>query len=56
MRTFIQSLCAEAGARDPEGLAYVLSMLLEGAIVAGVEERSSEPARRAREAAAQLLP
>ena len=56
MRTFMQSLCAQAGAKDPEGLAYVLSMLLEGAIVAGVEERSPEPARRAREAAAQLLP
>ena len=56
MRAFIQQLCAEAGASDPEGLAYVLAMLHEGAIVAGVEERSPEPARRAREAAAQLLP
>ena len=56
MRAFIQQLCAEAGASDPEGLAYVLAMLHEGAIVAGVEERSAEPARRAREAAEQLLP
>ena len=49
------SLAQEAGASDPERLVRELSLLIDGAIVTAMLERSDRPAREARELAALLI-
>jgi AcrR family transcriptional regulator len=55
LRTYLAELATEAGARDARGLAEQLALLIEGAIVTALLERSTAPARRARAAAQTLL-
>jgi AcrR family transcriptional regulator len=54
VRTYLSSLAAESGARDPDGLARQLQMLMLGAIVAAVEGNRAA-ATEARPVAALLL-
>lgn len=54
-RAYLLELAQAAGLRGAEELADQLFLLLEGAFVAGVMERSSQPMRRARRAAELLL-
>jgi AcrR family transcriptional regulator len=51
---FLCRLTREAGARDPEGLAHQLHLLMRGSIVAGVE-REFAAVQEARVAAQRLL-
>lgn len=55
IRIHLSALAAEAGFKDPEGLAESLLILLEGAWVTAVVRRSSEPLECAREVAVSLL-
>lgn len=54
-RAYLLELAQAAGLREAEELADQLFLLLEGAFVAAVMERSSQPMRRARRAAGLLL-
>ncbi|MEV7010941.1 TetR/AcrR family transcriptional regulator [Streptosporangium sp. NPDC051022] len=52
---YVESLLSAAGHRDPAALAPRFVMLMDGAIVTALRERSPGPAERAREIAATLL-
>lgn len=54
VRAFIRELLEEAGARDPDGLARLVQILMLGAIVAATA-RDLEAARRARAAAVLIF-
>jgi AcrR family transcriptional regulator len=51
----LRGLCRRTGARDPETLAWQLSLLAEGAIVTAFMHARPEAAREARAAAATLI-
>ena len=51
----ISSIAARAGAKDPEGVAHSLGMLMDGAIVTALVSGRPEAARDARNMAAVLL-
>ena len=51
---WVQGLAAEAGARDPDGLARSLTLLLDGGLASGALDADPEAATQAR-AAAELL-
>lgn len=55
MQAALTGLCAEAGAKDPAGLANTLSLLIDGAIVAAQATGTTTPAKAARDTAAALL-
>ena len=55
VREEIQKLAREAGARQPAALADQLALLVEGAIVMALMEKSSDWAATARDAARTLL-
>lgn len=55
VRAFVLGLSRQAGARDPEGLASGLCLLIEGAIVLAQLHRSAHPAVEAKRAAEILL-
>lgn len=53
VRDWVRGLCAQAGARDPDALAIGLTLLLDGALAAGVLDAApSVPAGAAKAAAA----
>lgn len=52
---YVAGLLRTAGRPDPEGLARQFAMLMDGAIVTALRERSPEPARRGRAVANALL-
>ncbi|MGV9775027.1 TetR/AcrR family transcriptional regulator [Streptosporangium sp. NPDC003464] len=52
---YVESLLVAAGHRDPAVLARQLVMLMDGAIVTALRERSAAPAGQARAVAAALL-
>jgi AcrR family transcriptional regulator len=54
-RRHLTELATEAGAKDPEGLAERLFLLLEGSYVTGALEGDEEVVGRARELAAELV-
>lgn len=54
-RRYIADLATQCGARDPESLAYQLSLLVEGAIVSEQMKKQSGSARQARRAAIMLI-
>jgi AcrR family transcriptional regulator len=54
IRALVRGLAADAGARDPEALAYELQILMSGAVVLATEG-DSEAARRARAVAELVL-
>jgi AcrR family transcriptional regulator len=51
---WVRGLAAEAGARDPDGLARSLTLLLDGGLASGALDADPEAATQAR-AAAELL-
>jgi AcrR family transcriptional regulator len=56
VRSYIQSICEKAGARDPAALAEELALLFEGAIVtAQISLDNSRAARVAKTAATALI-
>jgi AcrR family transcriptional regulator len=55
MRARLEELCYAAGLRKPKALARVLSLLIDGALVASAMEQSSAPAIAARNAAIKLV-
>lgn len=52
---YIEGLLAAAGHAEPAALAEQFMLLLDGAIVTALRERTAEPARRAKAIAADLL-
>ncbi|MBB4933337.1 AcrR family transcriptional regulator [Lipingzhangella halophila] len=52
---YVEGLLVSAGYTDPAALAEQFVLLLDGAIVTALRERTAEPARRARAIAASLL-
>ena len=54
-RSYIASLATQCGARDPESLAFQLSLLVEGAIVSEQMKKQSGSAQQARQAATMLI-
>lgn len=52
---YLEELLASAGHPEPAALAERFILLLDGATVTALRERSAEPARRAKEMAAMLL-
>ncbi len=54
-RAYVLALVEATGVRDADTLGDQLFLLLEGAFVAAVMERSSDPMRRARRAAGTLI-
>lgn len=51
MTTYVRTLLEAAGTREPEPAARQFVMLMEGAIVTALRERTPEAAHRARELA-----
>ncbi|WP_436773082.1 TetR/AcrR family transcriptional regulator [Yinghuangia sp. YIM S09857] len=52
---YVRELLADDGAADPDALAGSFVLLMDGAIVTALRERTIEPAARAREVAEALL-
>jgi AcrR family transcriptional regulator len=52
---YIRSLCAEAGAADPETLTHEIALLIDGAIVAAMVTRDAAVANTGDSALARLL-
>lgn len=52
---YVETLLAAAGAPEPASLAAQFALLMDGAIVTALRERTSAPAVRARAVAAALL-
>jgi AcrR family transcriptional regulator len=55
VRAWVRDLAAAAGARDPDALAFALTLLLDGALAAGVLDADPRSAEAAKESARQLL-
>lgn len=55
VREYLEELCRDAGLEHPGDIANGLALLLDGAIVAALTEGTTEPAARARHAAAILV-
>jgi AcrR family transcriptional regulator len=55
LATDLEDMLSAAGAADPAGDAAALLLLVQGAIVSALIERSAAPAARARVAAARIL-
>ena len=55
VRTWVQEIAADAGARDPEGLARSLTLLLDGGLASGALDADPEAAVRAKASAALLV-
>ena len=55
LRTYLLGFAQDAGIADPEATSEQLSLLVEGAIVAALLERTTAPARRARRIAESIL-
>lgn len=54
-RRYIADLATQCAARDPESLAFQLSLLVEGAIVSEQMKKQSGSAQQARQAAIMLI-
>lgn len=55
VRSWIRELAGSAGARDPDTLAFSLTLLLDGALAAGVLDADPRAAEAAKEAARRLV-
>lgn len=55
VRAWVRELAASAGARDPEGLARGLTLLLDGGLAAGVLDGDPRAAEAAKDAARALV-
>jgi AcrR family transcriptional regulator len=55
LKNYIHSLCKQAGAKDPQGLAEELALLLEGATVTAQVSQNPKTARIAKRAAKALI-
>jgi AcrR family transcriptional regulator len=55
VRAWVRGLAEQAGARDPDGLARALTLLLDGALAAGVLDGDPRAADAARAAARTLV-
>ena len=55
VKDYIHSLCRQAGAKDPQGLAEELSLLLEGATVTAQVSQNPKTAKIAKRAAKVLI-
>ena len=55
LKDYIHSLCKQAGAKDPQGLAEELALLLEGATVTAQVSQNPKTARIAKRAAKALI-
>ena len=55
LRLYVERLCRDLGAKNPELLSYQLQILLEGSIIAAQANQSRQPAATAREMARSLL-
>ena len=55
VKDYIHSLCQQAGAKDPQGLAEELALLLEGATVTAQVSQNSKTAKIAKRAAKALI-
>ena len=52
---WVRGLATEAGARDPDGLARSLTLLLDGGLASGALDADPEAAARAKESAGALV-
>jgi AcrR family transcriptional regulator len=55
VRSWVRDTAAEAGARDPDGLARALTLLLDGGLASGVLDADPRAAEAAKEAARALV-
>ena len=55
MREYVRTLCKQAGARDPDGLAEALALLVEGATVTAQVSQNPKAAQIAKQTAELLL-
>lgn len=55
VRAWVREMAGAAGARDPDGLAFALTVLLDGALAAGVLDANPHAAAAAKDAARTLV-
>lgn len=55
VRTWVRDLARAAGARDPDALAFALTLLLDGALAAGVLDSDPRVAAAAKDSARRLV-